>query len=407
MRVLMELEHWKQLGNEIRTRRLELDLTIEDVADETKIRVKFLISLETGDCDDLPPGHLRDRLAVQYLQALGLSREDIAHLVRPRRAEDFDQQLFATLVEQRRGAKQALAKRLMAVLRRIAQETRHSPDGTRGPHPALIPVLAIAFLLGAGLRYSMDSKPAVSNRPQKKSNLGRPYRAPQPVASRKESPGVGSDPWTPARSADQIDRPSVSSIGSVVTVGLGKTGVVGCGPEHAVECIPETVKVRAAIPNAEMAIVRSRPRVHIAIADNNASRIHAREDGGSRASAHPSPPRRLALRSMQPEAVHPIAIEVMDLTPSATAQSSVPSAVELLAHSSAFQRALPSQLPLLSAAPVNSSGAPPPQAVMSQLNRPGLRGDTAPCCGHGVGGSRQLDELQSLSILRRRLGLTQ
>jgi hypothetical protein len=407
----MELQHWIELGNEIRARRVELGRTIEDIADDTKIRLKFLVSLESGDCDDLPPGDLRDRLASQYLRALGLSREDITYWVHPRCAEDLDRQFLATMVQQRHGAAPSLTERLIAVLRRISLEARHSPDGTKGPHPAVIPVLAIAFLLGAGLRYSMDSKPIASNRPQRKSNV-RQRRASQPVDDSKGFPELGAEPRTPGRPAEQTDRTSVDSVASVPATGTNTSDVVSCGPEHAVECFAETAKVRPAIPSAaKKLLVRSiQSRAHGGV-DRIASRIRAGKQGGTGASAHATPPKRFTFVSRRPAAAQPLSLEVTDLINVPATQRLVPRAAELLAHSSAFHQALPSPVPALSAAPVSTSRPsdrqPPPQAVMSTPNPSDPRGDPAVCCGQGTGAARHVDELQSLTILRRRLGTPQ
>jgi Helix-turn-helix domain len=408
-RVSMERKHWKELGDHIRARRLELGHTIESIADDTKIRRKFLESLENGECDDLPPGDLRDRLATQYLRALGLSREDIAHWVRPRCADDLDRQILATMVEQRHGAMPSRTERLLAVLGRIALAARHSPDGTKGPHPAVVPVLAIAFLLGAGLRYSMDSKPVPSSGSQKKSRI-RQRRASQPEDNGQRAPEVGTESRTLARSIEQTDRASLDSVSSVAETGTNPSDVVTCGPEHAVECLSET-KMRPAIPSPGKLLVRSMaPRARLAVIDRIASRIRPGKQRGIGASPHPASPKRLAVVSTRPPTSQPINLEVTDLTNTATAQGLIPGPVELLAHSSAFQPSVPSPVPF-SAAPVSASGPSereaPPQVIVSKSNRSDPQRNPVTCCGPGAVPSRPVDELQSLTILRRRLGTPQ
>ena len=66
----------KTLGELLRSRREELNLSIQDAEVSSKVRAKFLISLERGDWSNLPsPVYIRG-FALAYAKALGIGKEE-------------------------------------------------------------------------------------------------------------------------------------------------------------------------------------------------------------------------------------------------------------------------------------------------------------------------------------------
>ncbi len=66
------------LGERLRSKRMEYGVSLDQVADRTKIGARLLAAIEENDFDRLPGGLFRRSFVRQYAYALGFSEEDIA-----------------------------------------------------------------------------------------------------------------------------------------------------------------------------------------------------------------------------------------------------------------------------------------------------------------------------------------
>ena len=65
------------LGTLLQQARLQRELTIEEVADRTKIRTQFLVAIEEGDFNQLPDQAYVRAFLRTYAKALGLEPEAV------------------------------------------------------------------------------------------------------------------------------------------------------------------------------------------------------------------------------------------------------------------------------------------------------------------------------------------
>src|SRR5262245_20660575 len=63
-------------GERLRRRREQNELTLQQIANSTKIGIHQLRALERGDLDLLPPGFYRRAIVRQYAEAVGLNVEE-------------------------------------------------------------------------------------------------------------------------------------------------------------------------------------------------------------------------------------------------------------------------------------------------------------------------------------------
>ena len=63
-------------GQDLKQIRTELGLTIEQIAEETKIRVNHIQSIEEGQAQNLPPAVFLKGFVKSYLKCLGLESVD-------------------------------------------------------------------------------------------------------------------------------------------------------------------------------------------------------------------------------------------------------------------------------------------------------------------------------------------
>lgn len=70
-------EEVKSVGEYLRKRRQARDLSLEEVSEKTKIHVKFLNALESGQDLDLPGPTYRDLFLKSYCEFLGISMDEL------------------------------------------------------------------------------------------------------------------------------------------------------------------------------------------------------------------------------------------------------------------------------------------------------------------------------------------
>jgi cytoskeletal protein RodZ len=80
------------VGEQLRAAREKKGLTLEDVAAQTRIPLRHLASIETGDWDNLPAPTYTIGFAKNYAGAVGLDRSEIGNQLR----EEMGGQRFAT-----------------------------------------------------------------------------------------------------------------------------------------------------------------------------------------------------------------------------------------------------------------------------------------------------------------------
>lgn len=72
----MKGEALRQLGDKLKTKREEKNLTLDQIADSTKINVTFLNNFEKGEFDFLPDFYIRSFFKL-YLNHLGESSQSL------------------------------------------------------------------------------------------------------------------------------------------------------------------------------------------------------------------------------------------------------------------------------------------------------------------------------------------
>src|SRR5206468_11153068 len=80
------------VGEQLRVAREKCKLSLEDVAAQTRIPLRHLASIETGDWDNLPAATYTVGFAKSYAGAVGLDRTEIGNQLR----EEMGGQRFAT-----------------------------------------------------------------------------------------------------------------------------------------------------------------------------------------------------------------------------------------------------------------------------------------------------------------------
>src|SRR6478609_5129513 len=70
------------VGEQLRAAREERKLSLEDVAAQTRIPLRHLASIETGDWDNLPAATYTVGFAKSYASAVGLDRTEIGNQLR-------------------------------------------------------------------------------------------------------------------------------------------------------------------------------------------------------------------------------------------------------------------------------------------------------------------------------------
>lgn len=84
----------KTVGQLFRIKREEKNLSVEDVEKTTKIRKKFIESIEKGDYDKLPPSAFTRGFIKNYSEFLGLDNNEVLALYRREFDERKDKRLL-------------------------------------------------------------------------------------------------------------------------------------------------------------------------------------------------------------------------------------------------------------------------------------------------------------------------
>lgn len=78
-KVVLALKSLLELGEELRTRRIELGVSLEEVQERTKIRVRYLEAIESGDWSVLPGNVYARGFVRRYAEYIGLDGNALLH----------------------------------------------------------------------------------------------------------------------------------------------------------------------------------------------------------------------------------------------------------------------------------------------------------------------------------------
>lgn len=87
---LLDTNSVEDLGNYLRAHRKKANITLEEIQEETKIRIKYLKALETGDLSTIPGGEVYVKGFLQnYAKAINLDPSEILRIYKQIKGEDL------------------------------------------------------------------------------------------------------------------------------------------------------------------------------------------------------------------------------------------------------------------------------------------------------------------------------
>ncbi len=136
------------IGQRLREERQKRNLTLEDVAKETKIRHSFLLAIERGEYKKLPSSAYAQGFVQNYAEYLGMSKREVLALFR----REFDEEKVYKVLPQG-----------------FAKTSDVSRFSFRIHHTAVIVLFLLLFLFGFILfqyRYALINPPLLVESPK-------------------------------------------------------------------------------------------------------------------------------------------------------------------------------------------------------------------------------------------------
>ena len=267
------------VGEQLRAAREEKGLSLEDVAAQTRIPLRHLASIETGDWDNLPAPTYTIGFAKNYAAAVGLDRTEIGNQLR----EEMGGQRFASNAadvfepaDPRRTMPKSLvfggiaAVVVLVVLmtwlnnRSLEQVPANGAQQASAPAPAAAPVTSAKQTAAAPAAPATAQGPVVlaATGPawiqvtdqgktlfEGELQAGQTYAVPQTATAPMLKAGK---PEALNVSVGGAAAPQVGPAGKVVTVSLAPASLMKgpAAPPQAIQPAPQARRVRTSAPAA-------------------------------------------------------------------------------------------------------------------------------------------------------------